>query len=83
MYITYFKDTGEIIPPIMTCDRVVTMEEIYGEEKAKIYSKIYSYINIKDNEDIIHNYKKYYIDINTKELNVKPIKETEIIIEYL
>ena len=83
MYITYFKDTGEITPPIMTCDRVVTLEDVYGEEKAKIYSKIYSYINIKDDMYVMNNIKNYYVDLETKELKEKPIKLEVKTIEYL
>ena len=52
----------------MTCDRVVTLEDVYGEEKAKIYSKIYSYINIKDDMYVMNNIKNYYVDLETKEL---------------
>ena len=83
MYITYFKDTGEITSPIISCDRAIAMEEVYGEEKAKIYSKIYDYINIKDNNDIICNPKKYCIDIETKKLKICQVKENDIPVEYL
>ena len=83
MYITYFKDTGEITSPIISCDRIVTMEEIYGEEKSKIYSKIYDYINIKDNNDIVCNPKRYCIDIDTKKIKIIQDKGIELFVEYL
>lgn len=83
MLITYLKDTGELVPPIATSDSPLTLEDVLGEDKAKIYSQIYDYINIVDNMDIFENFKKYYVDIETKKLKLKPIAVTTSEIQYL
>lgn len=71
MLITYLKQTGELVPPIMTSEVPLTLIDALGEEKGTIYSEIYDYINIKDNMDVFNNTNKYYVDINTKELKIK------------
>lgn len=72
MFITYLKQTGELVPPIMTSDVPLTLEDVLGEEKGKIYSVIYDYINIIDMPEIFDNTNKFYVDIETKELRRKP-----------
>lgn len=72
MFITYLKQTGELVPPIMTSDIPLTLEDVLGDEKAKIYSVIYDYINIIDIPEIFDNTNKFYVDIETKELRRKP-----------
>lgn len=72
MFITYLKQTGELVPPIMTSDIPLTLEDVLGEEKGKIYSVIYDYINIIDIPEIFDNTNKFYVDIETKELRRKP-----------
>ena len=71
MLITYLKQTGELVPPIMTSEVPLTLIDALGEEKGIIYGEIYDYINIKDNMDVFNNTNKYYVDINTKELKIK------------
>ena len=83
MLITYLKENGEIVPPIVTSDTPLTLKDVLGEEKANIYSKIYDYINIVDNIDIFENFKKYYVDIETKELKLKPVIAIINEIQYL
>ena len=72
MFITYLKQTGELVPPIMTSDIPLTLEDVLGKEKGKIYSVIYDYINIIDIPEIFDNTNKFYVDIETKELRRKP-----------
>lgn len=72
MFITYLKQTGELVPPIMTSDIPLTLEDVLGDEKAKIYGVIYDYINIVDIPEIFDNTNKFYVDIETKELRRKP-----------
>ena len=72
MFISYLKQTGELVPPIMTSDIPLTLEDVLGEEKGKIYSVIYDYINIIDMPEIFDNTNKFYVDIETKELRRKP-----------
>lgn len=72
MFITYLKQTGELVPPIMTSDIPLTLEDVLGEEKGKIYGVIYDYINIIDIPEIFDNTNKFYVDIETKELRRKP-----------
>ena len=71
MYITYIKKTGELVPPIMTSEEPLTMEDVMGTEKANIYKEIYDYINVPDNMDIIDFTRRFYVDIETKELKEK------------
>lgn len=71
MLITYLKQTGELVPPIMTSEVPLTLIDALGEEKGIIYGEIYDYINIKDNMDVFNNTNKYYVDINTKKLKIK------------
>jgi len=71
MFISYLKANGELVPPIMTCEKPLTLREVWGEEKASIYEQIYDYINIEDNLEVIHNFKNYYVDLETKELKQK------------
>lgn len=80
MFISFFKDTGEITPPIMTSKESLTLNDVLGEEKGDIYSKIYDYINIVDDLEIYNNIRNYYVDVETKELKKKPeiIKEKSI-----
>lgn len=82
MVIPYLKETGAIKTPILTSDVPLTLEDILGEE-SKVYATIYDVINIKDNADIFHNIKNYYVDIETKELRKKPEISFNQIIEYL
>lgn len=72
MFITYLKQTGELVPPIMTSDIPLTLEDVLGEEKAKIYGAIYDYINVVDIPEIFDNVNKFYVDVETKELRRKP-----------
>jgi len=71
MLITYLKKTGELVPPIMTSKEPLTLVDALGEEKGKIYSEIYDYINIEDDMNIFNNTNQYYVDIDTKELKMK------------
>lgn len=71
MLITYLKQTGELVPPIMTSEKPLTLIDALGEEKGQIYSAIYDYINIEDNMDIFDNTKQYYVDVETKQLKYK------------
>ena len=79
MLITYLKETGELVPPILTSDTPLTLVDVLGEEKGNIYSLIYDYINIQDNMEVFNNTKKYYVDIETKELKIRQVDE----IKYL
>ena len=79
MLITYLKQTGELVPPIITSEVPLTLTDVLGEEKGAIYSAIYDYINIQDNMDIFNNTKGYYVNISTKELKLRQEKE----IKYL
>ena len=72
MLITYLKENGRIVPPIVTSTEPLTLIDVMGEELGGIYSSIYDYINIVDNTDIFDNVDKYYIDIESKELRLKP-----------
>ena len=83
MLITYLKETGELVAPIVTCDKPLTLSDIMGEEHGHIYSQIYDYINIQDNMEVFDNRKKYYVDIETKKLKLKPIAVTTSEIQYL
>lgn len=82
MVIPYLKETGAIKTPVLTSKVPLTLEDIMGEE-GKIYSTIYGVINIKDNLDIFHNIKDYYVDIDTQELRKKPDISYNQDIEYL
>ena len=79
MLITYLKETGELVPPILTSDTPLTLVDVLGEEKGNIYSLIYDYINIQDNMEVFNNTKKYYVDIEAKELKIRQVDE----IKYL
>lgn len=78
MLITYLKENGRIVPPIVTSAEPLTLIDVMGEELGKIYSNIYDCINIVDNIDIFDNVDKYYIDIESKELKLRPQKLNEI-----
>lgn len=70
MVITYIKETGEIVSPIQTSDKALTIEDVFGE-KAVIMSKIYDVVNIVDNMNVFNMIFNYYVDVETKELKLK------------
>lgn len=70
MVITYIKETGEIVSPIQTSDKALTIEDVFGE-KAVIMSKIYDVVNIVDNMNVFNMIFNYYVDVETKELKFK------------
>ncbi|WP_195952276.1 hypothetical protein [Clostridium saudiense] len=76
MVITYIKETGEIVSPIQTSEKALTMEDLF-EEKAVIMSKVYDVVNIVDNMNVFNMIFNYYVDVETKELKLK--EETRIL----
>ena len=70
MVITYIKETGEIVSPVQTSSKPLTMEDVFGE-KASIMSNIYDVVNIVDNMDVFNSIFNYCVDINTKEVKLK------------
>lgn len=70
MVITYIKETGEIVSPVQTSSKALTMEDVFGE-KAPIMSNVYDVVNIVDNMDIFNSIFNYCVDINTKEVKLK------------
>lgn len=72
MVITYIKETGEIVSPIQTSEKALTMEDVFGE-KAEMMSKVYDVVNIVDNMEIFNSIFNYYVDVKTKEVRIKKI----------
>ncbi|CAM2078910.1 MAG: hypothetical protein NSGCLCUN01_03118 [uncultured Clostridium sp.] len=72
MVITYIKESGEIVSPIQTSYKALTMEDVFGE-KAEMMSKVYDVVNIVDNMDIFNSIFNYYVDVKTKEVRIKKI----------
>lgn len=70
MVITYIKETGEIVSPVQTSSKALTMEDVFGE-KTSIMSNIYDVVNIVDNMDVFNSIFNYCVDINTKEVKLK------------
>lgn len=84
MFLTYLKNSGKLVPPMLTSDKSLTLEEVWGTEKAKIYEAIYDYINIEDELEIIYNPNNYYVDIETKKLKLKVGNvDVDIDVKYL
>lgn len=80
MFISYLKSNGELVPPMMTSEISLTLKDVWGEEKARIYEPIYGFINISDNLEVMHNPKAYYVDVETKKLLRKSVTDS---IQYL
>ena len=72
MVITYIKETGEIVSPVQTSSKALTMEDVFGE-KTSIMSNIYDVVNIVDNMDVFNSIFNYCVDINTKEVKLKNV----------
>lgn len=84
MFLCYLKKNGALVPPMLTADKPLTLEEVWGKEKADIYSLIYGYINIKDDLEIMHNPKNYYVNVETKKIRLKVGNvDVEVETEYL
>lgn len=71
MFISYLKSNGQLVPPMLTSDTELTLEDVWGKEKAEVYSLIYGFINVPDDLNVLYNPKWYYVDIETKELKLK------------
>lgn len=72
MVITYIRETGEIVSPIQTSEKALTMKDLFGE-KAEMMSKVYDVVNIVDNTDIFNSIFNYYVDVKTKEVRIKEV----------
>lgn len=84
IFVTFLRDTGEIVPPVIASDNEQNFDNVFGSN-AEIYKKIYDSTNIKtimetasEGEIINTILKDYKIDIATKELIKKDEKTFNI-----
>lgn len=83
IFLTYIKETGEIVAPIIQSNNLQKFDDVFGEN-AHIYSKIYDSLNVTaDKEEALFKelLEKYKVDVEAKQLIRKEADEV-IKIEY-